>query len=103
MKYTVTDSWGRSATYNRTVSVISRSVSNDFEFYNEDGNNKVFSLKYNPISNIFDVTENKVDTNPKDDEAPPAAGNQPSEPILPPNGNQNPSESEPPENVGGVE
>ena len=103
LKYTVTDSWGRSATYNRTVSVISRSVSNDFEFYNEDGNNKVFSLKYNPISNIFDVTENKVDTNPKDDEAPPAAGNQPSEPILPPNGNQNPSESEPPENVGGVE
>ena len=103
LKYTVTDSWGRSATYNRTVSVISKSVSNDFEFYNEDGNNKVFSLKYNPISNIFDVTENKVDTNPKDDEAPPAAGNQPSEPILPPNGNQNPSESEPPENVGGVE
>ena len=103
LKYTVTDSWGRSATYNRTVSVISRSVSNDFEFYNEDGNNKVFSLKYNPISNIFDVTENKVDTNPKDDEAPPSAGNQPSEPVLPSNGNQNPSESEPPENVGGVE
>ena len=103
LTYKVTDSWGRSITYTRTASVISRSVSNDIEFYSEDGDDKVFSLKYNPISNIFDVTENKVDTNPKEDEVPPSAGNQPSEPILPPNGNQNPSESEPPENVGGVE
>ena len=103
LTYKVTDSWGRSSTYTRIASVISRSVSNDIEFYSEDGDDKVFSLKYNPISNIFDVTENKVDTNPKEDEVPPSAGNQPSEPILPPNGNQNPSESEPPENVGGVE
>ena len=29
LNYKVTDAWGRSATYQRTVSVISRSVSND--------------------------------------------------------------------------
>ena len=40
LKYTVTDSWGKSATYNRTVSVISKSVSNDIEFYNENGSEK---------------------------------------------------------------
>ena len=36
LNYKVTDAWGRSATYQRTVSVISRSVSNDIEFYNDD-------------------------------------------------------------------
>ena len=55
--YKVTDSWGRSNTYQRTVSVISSSVSNDIEFYNENGSKNLFSLKYNPISNIFDVSK----------------------------------------------
>ncbi|WP_302623754.1 hypothetical protein, partial [uncultured Clostridium sp.] len=55
--YKVTDAWGKSATYKRTVSVISRSVSNDIEFYNENGSENLFSLKYNPISNIFDVSK----------------------------------------------
>ena len=55
--YKVTDAWGKSATYKRTVSVISRSVSNDIEFYNENGSENLFSLKYNPISNTFDVSK----------------------------------------------
>ena len=55
LNYKVTDAWGRSATYQRNVSVISKSASNDIEFYSADGNNKLFSIKYNPISNIFDV------------------------------------------------
>ena len=59
LNYKVTDSWGRSATYQRTVSVISRSVSNDIEFYNMEGNKNLFSLKYNPITNTFDVSEKK--------------------------------------------
>ena len=78
LKYTVTDSWGRSATYNRTVSVISRSVSNDIEFYNENGSENLFSLKYNPISNIFDVSKkvnnsinNETENNPPSEEQPP--------------------------------
>ena len=59
LKYKVTDAWGRSATYQRTLSVISRSVSNDIEFYNKEGNKNLFSLKYNPITNTFDVSEKK--------------------------------------------
>ena len=55
LNYKVTDAWGRSATYQRDVSVISKSASNDIEFYSADGNNKLFSINYNPISNIFDV------------------------------------------------
>ena len=55
LNYKVTDAWGRSATYQRNVSVISKSASNDIEFYSADGNNKLFSIKYNPISNIFDI------------------------------------------------
>ena len=55
LNYKVTDAWGRSATYQRNVSVISKSASNDIEFYSSDGNNKLFSINYNPISNIFDV------------------------------------------------
>ena len=74
LKYKVTDAWGRSATYQRTVSVISRSVSNDIEFYNNEGNKNLFSLKYNPITNTFDVSEKKN--------------------ITPSQGNQNPNESE---------
>ena len=74
LNYKVTDAWGRSATYQRTVSVISRSVSNDIEFYNKEGNENLFSLKYNPITNTFDVSEKKN--------------------ITPSQGNQNPNESE---------
>ena len=72
LKYTITDSWGKSATYNRTVSVISKSVSNDIEFYNKGGSENLFSLKYNPITNTFDVSKKE--------------NNQPSQ------GNQNESE-----------
>nr|WP_303269161.1 hypothetical protein [uncultured Clostridium sp.] len=57
LNYKVTDAWGRSATYQRTVSVISRSVSNDIEFYNKEGSENLFSLKYNPITNTFDVSK----------------------------------------------
>ena len=76
--YKITDEWGRSATYRRTVSVISRSVSNDIEFYNDDGSENLFSLKYNPISNIFDVSKkvnnsinNGTENNPPSEEQPP--------------------------------
>ena len=76
--YKITDEWGRSATYRRTVSVISRSVSNDIEFYNENGSKNLFSLKYNPISNIFDVSKkennsvnNGTENNPPSEEQPP--------------------------------
>ena len=78
LNYKVTDAWGRSATYQRTVSVISRSVSNDIEFYNKEGNENLFSLKYNPISNIFDVSKkvnnsinNGTENNPPSEEQPP--------------------------------
>ena len=73
LNYKVTDAWGRSATYQRTVSVISRSVSNDIEFYDKEGNENLFSLKYNPITNTFDVSK-KENTTPSQ-------------------GNQNPNES----------
>ncbi|MFR4231708.1 immunoglobulin-like domain-containing protein, partial [Clostridium sp.] len=61
-----------------TVSVISRSVSNDIEFYNKEGNENLFSLKYNPITNIFDVSKkgnnsinNGTENNPPSEEQPP--------------------------------
>ena len=87
LKYTVTDSWGRTATYRRTVSVISRSVSNDIEFYNENGSKNLFSLKYNPISNIFDVS--KKENNSVNN----GAGNNPPSEEQPPQ-DQSPDESE---------
>lgn len=59
LTYEVTDSWGRTTSGERTLSIISKSVSNDIEFYDESGNNKLFSLKYNPISHEFDVTRNE--------------------------------------------
>ena len=83
LKYTVTDSWGKSATYNRTVSVISKSVSNDIEFYNENGSENLFSLKYNPISNIFDVSK-KENSQPSQGEQEPSESEDPSE--QPPQG-----------------
>ena len=78
LKYTVTDSWGKSATYNRTVSVISKSVSNDIEFYNENGSENLFSLKYNPITNTFDVSKNK-NSQPSQEQQQPGESQSPSE------------------------
>ena len=86
LNYKVTDAWGRSATYQRTVSVISRSVSNDIEFYNKDGNENLFSLKYNPITNTFDVSKKK-NTPPSQE------GQQPSE-------SEGPAEQEPSQGIG---
>ena len=98
LNYKVTDAWGRSATYQRTVSVISRSVSNDIEFYNKDGNKNLFSLKYNPITNTFDVSK-KENTPPSqggqqpgESEGPdehPAQGQEPSAPNKPSQGADN--------------
>ena len=98
LNYKVTDAWGRSATYQRTVSVISRSVSNDIEFYNKDGNKNLFSLKYNPITNTFDVSK-KENTPPSqggqqpgESEGPdehPAQGQEPSVPNPPSQGSDN--------------
>ena len=86
LNYKVTDAWGRSATYQRNVSVISRSVSNDIEFYNKDGNKNLFSLKYNPITNTFDVSK-KENTPPSQEEQ------QPSE-------SEGPAEQEPSQGIG---
>ena len=83
LKYKVTDAWGRSATYQRTVSVISRSVSNDIEFYNKAGSENLFSLKYNPITNTFDVSKKK-NTTPSQGEQEPGESEAPSE--QPPQG-----------------
>ena len=75
LNYKVTDAWGRSATYQRTVSVISRSVSNDIEFYDKERNENLFSLKYNPITNTFDIS--------KKENTPPSQGEQPIQPEGP--------------------
>lgn len=58
IEYEVTDSWGRSTHGERILSVISKSVSNDIEFYDTNGTSKLFSLKYNPIKNRFDFIKN---------------------------------------------
>ena len=83
LNYKVTDAWGRSSTYQRTVSVISRSVSNDIEFYNNDVSENLFSLKYNPITNTFDVSK-KENTTPSQGEQEPSESEDPSE--QPPQG-----------------
>ena len=83
LKYKVTDAWGRSATYQRTVSVISRSVSNDIEFYNNEGNKNLFSLKYNPITNTFDVSK-KENNKPSQEEQQPGESEETTE--QPPQG-----------------
>ena len=88
LNYKVTDAWGRSATYQRTVSVISRSVSNDIEFYNKDGNENLFSLKYNPISNILDVSK-KENSQPSQEEQQPGESESPSEQPSQGEGNSN--------------
>ena len=83
LNYKVTDAWGRSATYQRTVSVISRSVSNDIEFYDKERNENLFSLKYNPITNTFDVSK-KENSQPSQGEQEPSESEDPSE--QPPQG-----------------
>ena len=88
LNYKVTDAWGRSATYQRTVSVISRSVSNDIEFYNKEGNKNLFSLKYNPITNTFDVSK-KENTPPSQEEQQPSESESPSEQPSQGEGNSN--------------
>ncbi|MFN8604534.1 MAG: hypothetical protein U0Z74_00310 [Romboutsia timonensis] len=40
LAYIATDSWGKKLLVTRTVSIISKSVSNDDRFYDESGNNK---------------------------------------------------------------
>ena len=54
--YEVTDSWGRSTGGYRVLSILSKSVSNDIEFYDESGNTKLFSLKYNPVTHEFNMS-----------------------------------------------
>ena len=88
LNYKVTDAWGRRATYQRTVSVISRSVSNDIEFYNKEGNENLFSLKYNPITNTFDVSK-KENTPPSQEEQQPGESESPSEQPSQGEGNSN--------------
>ncbi|MFR2221051.1 immunoglobulin-like domain-containing protein, partial [Clostridium sp.] len=88
LKYKVTDAWGRSATYQRTVSVISRSVSNDIEFYNNEGNKNLFSLKYNSITNTFDISK-KENTPPSQGEQQPGESESPSDQPSQGEGNSN--------------
>ncbi len=69
--YEVSDSWGRTTSKDVNMHVISNSVSNDIEFYDANNNDqKIFSLKYNPMQNRFDVhktnTETTVATNTDD-------------------------------------
>ena len=59
--YTVQDSWGRITSVSRNVRVISKSVSNDIEFYNKN-DEKIFSLKYNPDRGRFDVNKTDITT-----------------------------------------
>ncbi len=61
LEYQVTDSWGRSTSGSRTLAVISKSVSNDIEFYDDQETNKLFSLKFNPVKNGFDVTRDTTE------------------------------------------
>ena len=88
LNYKVTDAWGRSATYQRTVSIISRSVSNDIEFYNDDVSENLFSLKYNPITNTFDVNK-KENSQPSQGEQEPGESGGPSEQPSQGEGNSN--------------
>lgn len=60
--YEVSDSWGRRTSKNVNMHVISKSVSNDIEFYNVDGSQKIFSLKYNPMKNKFEVRKADTET-----------------------------------------
>lgn len=97
LAYIATDSWGKSVLVTRTVSIISKSVSNDIEFYDESGNNKLFSFKYNPKINEFNVTkgiENIPNNPPTETEPERPEPEQPGESQEPENGVQNPSQDE---------
>lgn len=97
LAYIATDSWGKRVLVTRTVSIISKSVSNDIEFYDESGNNKLFSFKYNPKINEFNVTkriENIPNDPPTETEPERPGPEQPDEPQEPENGVQNPSQDE---------
>lgn len=97
LAYMATDSWGKSVLVTRTVSIISKSVSNDIEFYDESGNNKLFSFKYNPKINEFNVTkgiENIPNDPPTETEPERPEPEQPGESQEPENGVQNPSQDE---------
>lgn len=97
LAYIATDSWGKSVLVTRTVSIISKSVSNDIEFYDESGKNKLFSFKYNPKINEFNVTkgiENIPNDPSTETEQERPEPEQPDEPQEPENGVQNPSQDE---------
>lgn len=97
LAYIATDSWGKRVLVTRTVSIISKSVSNDIEFYDESGNNKLFSFKYNPKINEFNVTkgiENIPNNPPTETEPERPEPEQPGESQEPENGVQNPSQDE---------
>lgn len=97
LAYIATDSWGKRVLVTRTVSIISKSVSNDIEFYDKSGNNKLFSFKYNPKINEFNVTkgiENIPNDHPTEAEPERPEPEQPDEPQEPENGVQNPSQDE---------
>ena len=97
LAYIATDSWGKRVLVTRTVSIISKSVSNDIEFYDESGNNKLFSFKYNPKINEFNVTKRieNIPNNPPTETEPERPGpEQPDESQEPENGVQNPSQDE---------
>lgn len=97
LAYIATDSWGKRVLVTRTVSIISKSVSNDIEFYDERGNNKLFSFKYNPKINEFNVTkgiENIPNNPPTETEPERPEPEQPGESQEPENGVQNPSQDE---------
>lgn len=97
LAYIATDSWGKSVLVTRTVSIISKSVSNDIEFYDESGKNKLFSFKYNPKINEFNVTkgiENIPNDPPTETEPERPEPEQPDESQEPENGVQNPSQDE---------
>ena len=97
LAYIATDSWGKRVLVTRTVSIISKSVSNDIEFYDKSGNNKLFSFKYNPKINEFNVTkgiENIPNDHPTEAEPERPEPEQPGESQEPENGVQNPSQDE---------
>ncbi|MFQ7439261.1 putative mucin/carbohydrate-binding domain-containing protein [Romboutsia timonensis] len=97
LAYIATDSWGKRVLVTRTVSIISKSVSNDIEFYDKSGNNKLFSFKYNPKINEFNVTkgiENIPNNPPTETEPERPEPEQPGESQEPENGVQNPSQDE---------
>lgn len=97
LAYIATDSWGKRVLVTRTVSIISKSVSNDIEFYDKSGKNKLFSFKYNPKINEFNVTKGieNIPNDPSTETEPERPEpEQPGESQEPENGVQNPSQDE---------